>query len=98
MAPQAIREAGMRIYPRGKRGILWVDVTVAGQRVTRSSGTTFKAAAQEWAARLTADLWRQRRLGEKPRIAFGEAVLDWIQKYGDAPVDRGYEGPAALAE
>lgn len=83
MAPQTIRETGVRIYPRGKRGILWADFTVAGQRVTRSTGTTDEQAAEEWAARTQADIWRQRRLGEKPRLTFGFVVLDWLQAHAD---------------
>ena len=48
----------MRIYPRGKRGTLWVDLTVDGERIKRSTGTTDKRAAQEYAACLARDLWR----------------------------------------
>jgi integrase len=72
----------VRIYPRGKRGILWADFTVDGQRVTRSTGTTDERQAKEWAARTSADLWRTQRLGERPRVTFGEAVLDWLRKHG----------------
>lgn len=71
----------MRIYPRGKRGILWADFTVAGERFTRSTGTTDRGAAEEWAARAQADIWRQKRLGEKPRLTFGQVVLDWLEKH-----------------
>ena len=58
----------MRIYPRGKRGTLWVDLTVDGERIKRSTGTTDKRAAQEYAATLARDLWRTKRLGETPRV------------------------------
>jgi len=73
----------MRIYPRGKRGILWVDATIAGERLTRSTGTTSRAAAEEWAATLAHDTWRTRKLGETPAVSWGGAVLDWVDKYGD---------------
>jgi integrase len=73
----------MRLWQRGKRGIWWVDFTVAGQRVTRSAGTTSRSQAEEWAARLASDLWRTRRLGDKPRLTWGTAVLDWLRKHGD---------------
>jgi len=73
----------MRIYPRGKRGILWVDVTIAGQRITRSTGTTSRQQAEEWAARLAVDTWRTRKLGEKPRVTFGQAVLHWLSVHTD---------------
>jgi integrase len=73
----------MRIYPRGIRGILWADFTVDGERFTRSTRTTDPKAAEEWAAHAAADLWRQKQLGEKPRVTFGQATLDWLQKHAD---------------
>lgn len=75
----------MRIFQRGKRGIWWVDTTVAGQRITRSTGTTSRqqAEAEEFAAQLAAAAWRTRRLGEKPRVTFGQAVLDWLTRHAD---------------
>jgi integrase len=71
----------MRVWQRGKQGIWWCDFTVHGQRITRSTGTTSKAQAEEFAARLSSDTWRTRRLGEKPRITFGQAVLEWLGKH-----------------
>lgn len=73
----------MRLWQRGKRGIWWVDVTIAGQRITRSTGTTSRSQAEEWVAKLASDTWRVRRLGEKPRVIFGQAVLDWLSRHTD---------------
>ncbi len=73
----------MRLYTRGKRGIWWIDATVAGQRITRSTGTTSRQQAEEFAAGLVNDIWRVRRLGEKPRITFGQAVLHWLAAHPD---------------
>lgn len=73
----------MRLYQRGERGIWWVDLgEVAGQRARRSTGTTDKAAAQEYAATLAGNLWRTRRLGEAPRVTWDEAVLAWLDEFG----------------
>lgn len=72
----------MRIYPRGKKGILWADFTVDGERVKRSTGTTSRAAAEEWAATLARDLWRTRRLGEAPTVTWDAAVLAWLGEHG----------------
>ncbi len=74
----------MRIYPRGKRGIFWVDGTVAGQRIRQSTGTTSKQAAEEYAAQLSSNAWRTRRLGERPSVTFGQAVLHWITAHAEA--------------
>jgi len=78
-----IREMGprMRIYPRGKRGTLWVDFTVDGERIKRSTGTTDKRAAEEYAASLANSLWRSKRLGEAPRVTWDTAVLAWLEEH-----------------
>lgn len=72
----------MRIYPRGKRGILWIDASVAGERITRSTGTTDPGAAQEWGAALITGIWRTKRLGDAPEVTWGTAVLEWLQNHG----------------
>jgi len=72
----------MRVYPRGARGILWVDITVDGQRVKRSAGTTDRRAAEEYAATLARDLWRSKRLGETPRVTWDHAVIAWLKEHG----------------
>jgi integrase len=69
----------MRLYPRGKAGVWWCDFgEVGGQRARRSSGTTDRAAAQEWAAATAASLWRTQRLGEPARVLWDEAVVAWV--------------------
>ena len=69
----------MRLYQRGERGIWWVDLgDIAGQRARRSTGTTDRAQAAEYAATLARDLWRTRRLGETPRVTWDAAVLAWL--------------------
>ncbi len=73
----------MRLYPRGKRGIWWFDTTVAGKRITKSTGTTSRQQAEEFASRIAAEAWRTRRLGEKPRVTFGQAVMDWLSVHGE---------------
>lgn len=71
----------MRVYQRGARGIWWVDITVDGRRIKRSAGTQDEAAAKEWAATLARDLWRQRRLGDAPAVAWDAAVLSWLAEH-----------------
>jgi integrase len=71
----------MRVYQRGKRGIWWVDFTVDGERVKRSSGTTEKRAAEEFAATAASNLWREKRLGEAPRVTWDDAVVAWLAEH-----------------
>ena len=72
----------MRLYQRGKAGTWWVDLGEAGgQRARRSLGTSDKRRAQEAAAALAGDFWRQRRLGEAPRVTWDAAVLAWLDDH-----------------
>jgi integrase len=72
----------MRLYQRGERGTWWVDLgEVAGQRARRSTGTSDRAAAQEYAATLARDLWRARRLGETPTVTWDQAVVAWMEEH-----------------
>lgn len=67
-----------RLEPRGKRGILWVRFTAPGGReVFRSTGTTDRKLATEWASKTHAEIYRVTRLGEKPRRTWKEAVIRW---------------------
>lgn len=68
----------MHVYQRGKRGTWWVDLTVDGERIKRSAGTTDKRQAEEYGAHLARDLWRAKRLGETPQVTWDQAVIDWI--------------------
>ena len=73
----------MRLYQRGERGTWWADFTVPGRpRFKRSSGTSDRRQAEEWAAEAQASEWRQAKLGERTSVTFGEATRDWLYKHG----------------
>jgi len=64
---------------RGKKGIYFARFTSPnGQRISRSSGTSDRALAAEWASKLHAEHYRVARLGEKPRRLWKEAVTAWL--------------------
>lgn len=71
----------MRLYRRG--GIWWADFWHQGRRVRRSSFTADETAATEWADTLKASLWRTAKLGERPRVSWDTAVLDWLDEKKD---------------
>lgn len=72
----------MRLYKRGKAGTWWVDLgTAGGASPRRSTGTTDKKAAEEYAATLARDLWRTQRLGEAPRVTWDAAVVAWLDDH-----------------
>lgn len=71
-----------RLEPRGKKGILYLRFTAPnGRPVFRSSGTTDRALASEWASKLHAEQYRIARLGEKPRHRWTEAVTQWLDDH-----------------
>jgi integrase len=67
----------MPLYRQPKSPYWWIRFSVGGVKVRRSSGTTDRTAAHELAARLRAELWRQHKLGERPRYTWKEAVERW---------------------
>lgn len=71
----------MRLYRRG--AIWWADFWHQGRRVRRSSFTADETAAREWADTLKASLWRESKLGERPRVSWDTAVLDWLADHAD---------------
>ncbi len=70
----------MALYKRNK--IYWIDISHNGKRIQKSTGTNDKLAAQELHDRLKADLWRQSKLGEKPKKMWMEAAMRWINESG----------------
>ncbi|PKO46405.1 MAG: site-specific integrase [Betaproteobacteria bacterium HGW-Betaproteobacteria-22] len=73
----------MSLYKRKDSSVWWLKVTVNGQMIQRSTGTTDKANAQEYHDKLKSDLWEQSRLGVKPRRYWWEAVGRWLQETSD---------------
>jgi hypothetical protein len=67
-----------------KRGTTWwIDITApGGQRVRQSAETTDRKAAKELHDRLKHDLWRQAKLGDKPRYTWEDAALRWLNEQG----------------
>ena len=68
----------MRLFKRGDGANWWVEFGHRGRQVRKSTGTPDRHAAQEFADRTKADLWRQNRLGDAPAISWDEAVLAWL--------------------
>jgi integrase len=71
----------MQLYRRGKSPVWWCDFRHQGRRIRKSTGTTDRQEAQEYADRLKANLWRLARLGERAVITWNAAVLDWLDAH-----------------
>jgi integrase len=65
-----------------KRGsVWWIDfVAPGGERVRRSAETESKAQAKELHDKLKSDVWRLRKLGERPRRFWQDAAVRWLKE------------------
>jgi integrase len=65
-----------------KRGaVWWIDfVAPDGQRIRRSTETSNKTEAQELHDRLKSDVWRNQKLGDRPRRIWQDAVVRWLKE------------------
>ena len=68
----------MSLYRRKDSSFWWVKLEVLGRKVQRSTGTDDKVKAQEFHARLEAQMWEQHRLGIKPQRTWKEAAGRWL--------------------
>ena len=80
----------MAIYKRGDTW--WARITHNGQELRQSSGTTDKAAAQEWHDQLKASLWQQAKLGTKPEYKWEDAVVAWFTERTHLPTASIWKG------
>lgn len=67
----------MPLYRHPKSPYWWIRFTVGGVKVRRSAQTTDRRAAEDFETKLRGDLWRQIKLGERPRYTWKEAVERW---------------------
>lgn len=67
----------MPLYRHPESPYWWVRFSIGGVKVRRSSKTASRESAEEFESKLRADLWRQVRLGERPRYTWREAVERW---------------------
>jgi len=61
-----------------RNGVYYIKVERDGRRIVRTTGTRDKTEAQELHDRFCADLWRETRLGDRPKYTWGEAVARWL--------------------
>jgi integrase len=88
----------MPLYRQPKSPYWWVRFSIGGVKVRRSSQTTERDAAEEFEAKLRADLWRQRKLGERPRYTWKEAVERWHAEAVGRDKERDHERLTWFAE
>jgi len=70
----------MSLYRRTDSPYWWVDFTINGQRVQRSTETTDRRNAKQLLATWQAEAWRREYLGVRPDHKWEDAVLRWLQE------------------
>jgi len=88
----------MPLYRHPKSPYWWVRFSVGGVKVRRSTETIDREAANEFEARLRSDLWRQVRLGERPKYLWEQAVERWYAEAQGRDKERDYERLTWFAE
>jgi integrase len=71
----------MAIKKRGK--IYWIDVTIRGERIRESLNTEDKKEAQELHDIRRSELWRDKKLGERPKRTLHDACNRWLIEKAD---------------
>jgi len=67
----------MPLYKQPESDNWWCRFSIRGVKTRRSTGTTDRCAAEDFETKLRSDLYRQLRLGERPRYTFDDAVRRW---------------------
>jgi len=55
--------------------LLGINLAIGGRRIQESTGTADMKKAQEYHDRAVAELWKQSKLGAKPRYTWNETVV-----------------------
>ena len=68
------------LYLRGR--IYWINITGPnGNPLRETCRTSDRKAAQEYHDRRKAEVWRVKRLGERPRINLDDAIAQWLMAH-----------------
>ena len=69
------------LYRRKNSRYWWCRFTTPdGKEIRQSTGTSDRKDAEEFEAKLKQELWRQAKMGEKPRRTWEEAVVRWLEE------------------
>lgn len=68
----------MALYKRGNTW--WVHINHQGNRIQESCGTSNKIDAQRFHDKIKAELWKVRKLKEKPTKDWNDAVIRWCEE------------------
>lgn len=62
-----------------KRGDIWhVEINLRNERIRRSTGTEDRTLAEDFAAKLYAEVYRQIQVGDRPKWTWADAVREYL--------------------
>lgn len=70
----------MGLYKRRDSGFYWIKIVIDGHIVQESTKTMDRQQAREYLDWRRAELWRERKLGEKPKRLWREAAERWLME------------------
>ena len=79
----------MSLFKRKDSQVYWIKISIGGQVIQRSTGTSVKVEAQEYHDKLKAEFWQQKRLGTKPVRSWKETVVRFLQETSDKRTHEG---------
>ena len=68
----------MPLYRRKAEGPWWIRISVDGNKIRKSTGTTDREAAKEFERRERERAWRELKLGDRSAIPWREAAARWL--------------------
>lgn len=69
----------MSVYKRKGSPHWWINISVAGRKTRRTSGTADRQKAIEYEQAERDRLWRVHKLGDRSAIRFIEAAAEWLE-------------------
>jgi len=87
----------MSLYKRG--AVWWIRFTTPdGRELRETTQTADRRAAQEYHDTRKAECWRRTKLGEKPRYAWQQAVVRWLEEHPERKSLRSVVTPLRQAD
>jgi integrase len=68
----------MSLYKRPGSPHWWVNISVAGVKTRKTTGTTDRGQAEEFEQRESERLWRLHKLGDKSAVLWSEVAARWM--------------------
>jgi integrase len=70
----------MSIYRRKGSPHWWINISVAGRKTRRTTGTEDRGKAEEFEAAERERLWRLHKLGDRGALRWAEAAAQWLNE------------------